>query len=54
VTDGLPSPIFTREARPAYGLFPLQLTEIDVPFVRHTAGEVTDARKISPKAQAAW
>jgi len=44
VTEGLPSPIFTREAHPAYTLFTVRLGEIDAPFVRHPAGEVTDAR----------
>jgi hypothetical protein len=33
VTEGLPSPIFTREAPFAYVLFTLRLAEIYVPFV---------------------
>ena len=43
VTEGLPSHIFTREAHLAYTLCTFRLVEIYVPFVRHTAGDVTDA-----------
>ena len=37
VTEGLPAPIFTREAHPAYTLFNSRLAEIYVPFACRTA-----------------